>query len=172
MRVLIISLPRTGSNSLMKQYSKKYNLKIFGEPYNEINKNIWSEMELEQDNIVVKTIIHQTPNSELNHIEFWISESKKYDKVILLSRKNLTKCAESVAFLSYNEKNGFKYNKKYNWYLTPNLNESMIYVEKCDKDLKILSNFLNIDIIYYEDIFDLNSKDRLRNINVKPNKLL
>jgi hypothetical protein len=172
MRVLIISLPRTGSNSLMKQYSEKYNLKMFGEPYNEINKNLWSENDLNSDNIIIKTIIHQTPNNQLSCIKFWINESKKYDKVILLSRKNLNECAESVAFLSHNYKNGFNYNEKYDWYPTPNLNESITYIQKCDEDLKTLSNFLNINIIYYEDIFNLSSKDRLRNMNFKPKKLI
>lgn len=172
MRVLIISLPRTGSNSLMKQYSEKYNLKMFGEPYNQINQNLWSENDLNCDNIVVKTIIHQTPNNELNYIQFWINKSKEFDKVILLSRKNLKECAESLSFLDYNEKYGFKYNEKYEWYLTPNYQKWYEYLLSINEDLLTLGKLLNIEITYYEDIYDLNSNERLRIGNLKPSKII
>ena len=171
MRVLIISLPRTGSNSLMKKYSNDYNLEMFGEPYNKINKYIWTENDYSKDNVVVKTIISQTPNDE-NNVDFWFNKSKNYDKVILLSRKDLNACAESCAFLSYNLKNGFKFNEKYEWYLTPNMRETITYINKCQKDLEDLSNLLNIEIIYYEDIYDLKSNERLRVKNYKPEKLI
>ena len=169
MKILIISLPRTGSNFLMKQYSEKYNLKMIGEPYNLINKyENWEN----EDNIIVKTIINQIPEGISNAIHYYADFHKKFDETILLSRKNKIECAESLAFLNYNEKNGFKYNQEYEWYPTPNFNESLKFIEECSNQLIELSNLLNKDIIFYEDLFELNSKNRLRKGNLKPNKLI
>ena len=159
MRVLIISLPRTGSNSLMKLYSEKFNLKMFGEPFNP--NNPLNSFEIE-DNIVVKTIINQTPKNITNSKQFYIDFSKNFDQVILLSRKDKNACSESLAFLNYNENTGFKYDEKYEWYKTPNIEESKKFINECEKSLLDLSESLNISIIYYEDIFDLNSPQRLR----------
>jgi len=171
MKILIISLPRTGSNFLMKKYSTEYNLEMIGEPFNPINNKTNIDLE-NSDNIVVKTIINQIPNNEINPIDFYNNFSKKFDKTILLSRKDKKQCAESLAFLNYNEKNGFKYNDEYTWHWTPNIEESKKFIKNCDDLLSNLSNILKIDIIYYEDIFDLNSQNRLRKGNIKPNKII
>ena len=37
-------------------------------------------------------------------------------------------------------------------------------VKKFDEDLKKLSELINIDILYYEDLFDINSENKLRRI--------
>lgn len=169
MKILIISLPRTGSNSLMKLYSEKFNLKMFGEPFNP--NNLPNSFEIE-DNIVVKTIINQKPKNITNSKQFYIDFSKNFDQVILLSRKDKNACGESLAFLNYNENNGFKYNEKYEWYKTPNIEESKKFINECEQSLLDLSESLNISIIYYEDIFDLDSPQRLRFKDLKMNKLI
>ena len=171
MKILIISLPRTGSNSLMKKYADDYNLIMVGEPYNEITNHVNIEWE-NMDDIVVKTIINQKPKHIDDINEFYVNFSKKFDKVILLNRKDKTACAESLAFFNYNEKNGFNFNEKYEWYKTPNIEESKKFLEKCDEQLNELSKSLMIDVTYYEDIFDLNSNDRLRIGNLNRNKIL
>lgn len=172
MKILIISLPRTGSNSLMKKYANKHNLIMIGEPFNQKNKNIDFEWE-NMNNIIVKTIVNQKPNHiKEDTIEFYLDFSKKFDQIILLNRRDKKDCAESLAFLNYNEKNGFKFDEKYEWYETPNIEISKKFLEECDKQLTELSKLLMIDIIYYEDIFDINSKDRLRVGNYKAKDLI
>jgi hypothetical protein len=172
MKILIISLPRTGSNSLMKKYANQHNLIMIGEPFNEKNKNIDFEWE-NMNNIIVKTIVNQKPNHiKEDTIEFYLDFSKKFDQIILLNRRDKKDCAESLAFLNYNEKNGFKFDKKYEWYETPNIEISKKFLEECDEQLTELSKLLMIDIIYYEDIFDINSKDKLRIGNYKAKDLI
>ncbi len=172
MKILIISLPRTGSTSLLNKYSLEYNLKKIEEPFNLKNIEKLNQNDINEDNIVLKTIIDQIPPNETNHINYWINKSKEFDKVILLSRKDLKECAESLSFLDYNEKYGFKYNEKYEWYLTPNYQKWYEYLVRVNEDLLTLSKLLNIDATYYEDIYDLNSNERLRIGNLKPSKII
>ena len=169
MKILIISLPRTGSNSLMKKYAEDFNLKMIGEPFNELNKDMIFKLE---NNIIVKTIINQKPNDYTDSHTFYINFIKYFDRVILLSRKDKNACAQSLAFLNYYESTGLKYNEKYIWHKTPNIDISKNFIDVCETSLIKLSNELMIDIIYYEDIFNLNSKDRLRMGNLKSSKLI
>ena len=88
------------------------------------------------------------------------------DKVILLSRKNLTDCAESLSYLTYKKRqNGFKSNQTYLWERTPNYETVFKNIIKWNDELTLISNELNIPITYYEDIYDLNDGGKLRKGN-------
>ncbi len=89
MRILIISLPRTGSTSLLYKLAKDKNLKPLFEPFDGSNRVKYNG----EDNVVVKTIISHHSNN--------IKLSEEFDQVILLSRKNLLECAESHAYQTY-----------------------------------------------------------------------
>jgi hypothetical protein len=90
-----------------------------------------------------------------------------FDKIILLSRKNLTECAESLSYANY-----FKnFTQTYKWIKTPNLNKNIKLVEKFNDEMIKLSTIINLNITYYEDVFDVNSEDRLRIFDTK-NKML
>ena len=133
MRILIISLPRTGSNSLMKQYSDKHKLDMYGEPFNEqhILPNNW----MTSDNIIVTTKLTQYPNDVVNSIEYWYEQSKSFDKVILLSRKDLYDCAKSFSYLLDKRNLGFDYNTPYTWEETPSLDIIHIHLQSQHKKL-------------------------------------
>lgn len=171
MRILIISLPRTGSTSLLEKLSKEHNLEKIDEPYHTNNLGKYDFETINKNNIVLKTIVDQVPKGTKKSIDYWVNESKKFDEVILLSRRDLISCAESLAFLAHHESNGFKHNEKYEWIETPNLNEWIDYLYGAEKQLDQISQRLEIKIKYYEDIYDVNSKERLR-INKKNNKLI
>ena len=162
MRVLIISLPRTGSNSLMNQYSKKYNLNTYGEPFNPISN--LGEGWKNNDNVVVKTMLFQIPKGVKLSKEYWIEMSKRFDEVILLSRKDLFDCAKSYSFMIDMNKEYDSANP-YIWKETPSLNKSFEFLKVEHKKLEEVSKLLKIPITYYEDIFDINSKERLRKSN-------
>lgn len=172
MRILIISLPRTGSTSLMSKLSSQYNLKELEEPFNIRNRKKLTKVDINGNDIVLKTIIDQIPPKQTDYLTYWYNTSKTFDKIILLSRRDLKACAESLAFLDYNEKKGFRYNEKYKWYWTENYDSKYEYLIKRNEELITLSEMLKIDITYYEDIYDINSSDRLRTDDLKPNKLL
>jgi hypothetical protein len=175
MKIIIISLPRTGSSQLLFDTSNQYNLKPIFEPfsYSNINTKLYN---VNDTNIVVKTIIGQTPKKikfDINDNRFideylkWICDFvKDFDKIILLSRKDLTACVESLSFLIHTnyKNNQFRANQSYYYKRPP---DELFY--KCetqiilsDKIMNILTNDLNIPITYYEDIYDLNSPNRLR----------
>lgn len=165
MNILIIALPRTGSSELGKRLSIKHNLKYEFEPFNS-STTIPDISKFK--NAVVKTIIFHLPNIIKNEdrLDWLIHLTKEFDEVILLSRKNLTDCAESWAYLMYKEKEkNFKSNESYLWERTPNYDKEYEYIQRCNNEMIYLSNTLNIPITFYEDIYDINDKDKLRKGN-------
>jgi hypothetical protein len=110
---------------------------------------------------------------ENNKDEYEIS--KDFKEVILLSRKNLIDCTESWSFLLHNAKKGFRSNLPYLWEKTPNYDEQLDFIKKCDEELKYISEKINTPIKFYEDLYDLNDVNRLRKgdrDNTEKNKLL
>jgi len=169
MKILIISLPRTGSTSLMYKIANDKNLLAICEPF-DIRQ---IQYEIFPDNCVVKSIIKQHPKDVTDIISFYLEFSKSFDEIILLSRKNLKLCWESLAFFTHHEEKGFKSTMEYYWENTPNINHSKTYVMESEELLLELSNKLEIKIVYYEDLFDENSTKKLRKGDKKDNiKLL
>ena len=170
MKILIISLPRTGSTTMLKTLGKKHDLKTIFEPFNSAFKKQYNH---NMKNVVVKTIIGQVPTTEniTSYVEWIVEFSKHFDEVILLSRKNLVACIESISYLMntlfkkkscmkklYNSNSEYFYEKPpddvYQKYET--------YIIDANEKINKISELLGIPIIYYEDIYDLNSNERLR----------
>lgn len=114
----------------------------------------------DKTDVVVKTLIGQPQLTNL--VKFYSEFSKKFDNIILLSRRDLVAVSESFSYLTWNLQNGVSLSDEYYWEETPNLNETYKLIIKLNDDLIQLSNNLKIPIVYYEDIYDINSKDRLR----------
>ncbi len=153
MKILIISLPRTGSTSLMNNLSKEYGLKPIFEPFTKFDNPTYNG----EDNVVVKTIICHHPNN--------IELIKQFDKIILLSRKNLKELLESHSYQTYFSKiNGYNSNNPYVYTSPPDdvIKLCDLDINKWILDIQLLSDLTKIPITYYEDIFDINSKNRLR----------
>jgi ABC-type multidrug transport system ATPase subunit len=165
MKVLIISLPRTGSTSLLYKLASEKGLTPLFEPFDGSDRVKYNN----ESDVVVKTIIsHHSNNLEL---------SKEFDEVILLSRKNLLECTESHAYQTYFSK--VKNYNSNNPYYYEDVIDSVFKVcyddiIKWNIELGELSKQINIPISYYEDIFDINSDGRLRKGNKSDykNKLL
>lgn len=164
MKILIISLPRCGSSSLLNRIAEEKKLRPIFEPFSNRHKKPTKTYD---DKIVIKTMIYHCP------VEWYNEFSKEFDEIILLSRKDLKSCAESYAFLIYMERNGYIYNQEYFWKETPNYQTINSFIINWDNKLNQLSKMLNVPIIYYEDIFDINSEKRLRKGNKQlPTKLI
>ena len=166
MKVLIIALPRTGSTSLLSIISQQRNLKSIFEPFHPTPIGNWDSYDKNEDNIVVKTIVcHHNNNIEL---------CKNFDEVILLGRKNFKEHLESHSFHVYFSKTkGYHSANPYIYKTPPN-----DVVELCENDLvkwnseiENLSKLLNVEISYYEDLFDIDSSERLR-LKEQKNKLI
>jgi len=144
----------------MNQLSLDRNLETYMEPFSmdkiHPSYDYWDD----KNNVVVKTLIGQPQLKDL--VSFYSEFSKKFDEVILLSRYDLVAVSESFSYLTWNLDNGISLSDEYTWEETPNLNETHILITKLDADLNKLSKLLEIPITYYEDIYDINSNDRLR----------
>ena len=165
MNILIISLPRTGSTELGKKLAIDNKLVYNFEPFNPLNKiNTQNNIH----NSVVKTIIFHKPNSikESDRISWLIELVSKFEKTILLSRKDLKACAESWSYLNYKMKtSNFSSISPYIWEKTPNYDDAFYNIKLWNEELNHISEKTNIPITYYEDIYDLNDKNRLRKGN-------
>jgi len=144
----------------MNQLSLDRNLETYMEPFSmdkiHPSYDYWDD----KNNVVVKTLIGQPQLKDL--VSFYLEFSKKFDEVILLSRYDLVAVSESFSYLTWNLENGISLSDEYIWEETPNLNETHILITKLNGDLNKLSKLLETPITYYEDIYDVNSKDRLR----------
>lgn len=167
MKVLIISLPRTGSSSLQIKLCRERNLSNIFEPWDNSNRFSYNS---KMKNCCVKTMIFHSPVE--SYLEFYKNIYKEFDEIILLSRKDLKECAESWAYLMHNNHTfGYDSTTHYIWETPPNIESHYTNITKWDIELTQLSKEFNIPITYYEDIFDSNSVDRYRK-NITKNKNL
>jgi hypothetical protein len=141
-----------GSTSLLYKIAKDRNLKPFFEPFDGTNRVIYNN----ENNSVVKTIIsHHSNNLELIN---------RFDEVILLNRRNLKELIESHSYQTYFSKTGYNSNNPYVYKQPPQeiINLCTSDILNWNEEINYISDVTKIPIIYYEDIFDNNSKDRLR----------
>jgi len=172
MSILIIALPRTGSSELARRLSTYNKFKYEFEPF---NPSVGLPPLTDFKKIVLKTIIFHLPYyvNEENRINWLIELTKNFDEVVLLSRKNLTDCAESWSYLMHKEKS-FKSNQPYLWEKTPNYDKEYGNIIKWNEELTFISNELKIPITYYDDIYNSNENGKLRkgNLNDYEKKLI
>jgi len=170
MRILVISLPRTGSTTFSKELAEKNNLSFVFEPFApralKFNKLKNFETDHTKNNIVVKTLVNDDYD-----IEWFIELSNDFDKIYLLTRKDLKGCIESWAYLNHkrNEMADFDFETEYYWEKTPNYEESENQILRWDNKLRLMASKMNLDVLYYEEIFGYNN-NKLRRGDKKSNR--
>lgn len=177
MKILIISPPRCGSTSLLRNISKLSDYDMILEPY--MGNDPLSSRAKEKipypfdvpDNFIVKMITNQLPKKFVytetsnTFFNFITSIYKDYDMVILLSRRNEKEHFESYVNLRIRNKN--KDNPFQPWFFedienklsTVLLNEITLY----RTIINMISTKLSIPIIYYEDLY---GKDRNKSLEI------
>lgn len=145
-------IPRSGSVSLLKGLSSSMNLKMIGEPF---NSHLWSTTpNLDIKNVIIKTFIHQ-PENEDDIVSFYINMSKNFDKVILISRRNLKESAESYLHnLNYSNIEGWR--SPYYFDSTLDTRNYLKWFLRMNQTMGLLSKKIKIEIDWYEDIFSGN----------------
>ena len=158
MKILIVGIPRSGTtsvyNSIKSQYSE---LPSFYEPW------FWrknEEIDIDSyEDLLIKTLIYQKPNTILKRgyqlidcLDFYREIVPKFDKVILLSRRNLNEAAVSYehAFRSKN------WQTEYSTDSLPRQWTINMY-EVISNRIEILGNEFNLKVWYYEDLFNANN---------------
>jgi hypothetical protein len=169
MRLLVISLPRTGSTSFSKELAEKNNLSFVFEPFspNAELLNTFKNFDIDytKDNVVVKTLV----NDEYD-INWFIKFSKEFDKIYLLSRRNLKQCIDSWAYLNHN-RGKIDFETEYYWEITPNYQECEQQIVRWEEKLQLIATELNQKVLYYEDIFGYNN-NKLRKGDKESNRRL
>lgn len=173
MRILVLSLPRTGSTSFSKKLAEEHSLSFVFEPFapmaSKFNKLKNFDTDYTKDDIIVKTLI----NDEFD-INWYVNFSSQFNKVYLLSRKDINACVESWAFLNHkrNETPGFDFETEYYWEKTPNYDECYNQIVRWGNKLEVIASRLNQEILYYEDIFGYNNNTLRKGDRKHNNKLL
>jgi hypothetical protein len=160
MSILIISLPRTGSTSLLYKLAKENGLTPLFEPFDNSGRVQYNG----EKNVIVKTIICHHPNN--------LELISNFDEIILLNRRNLKELIESHSYQTYFLKTGYNSNNPYVYKEPPQeiINLCTTDILNWNEEINYLSEITKIPITYYEDIFDSNSSDRLRLLPI--NKLI
>lgn len=160
MKILIVSLPRTGSSELLWRISTYLNLKYVYEPFDTTERWIYDNKE---EDVAVKSLIFDKSEEYESNIDFYVDLAKDFDRIILLTRKDLRACAESWAYYRHiKDSTGEMTMHKYEWKHTDNFKEVYPKIIEWNQQLVELSKRLNIGLTYYEDIFDVNSPERYR----------
>lgn len=175
MKVLIISLPRTGSVSLLNLIGDSLGLKKFDEPFNpaksDIRINEYIKELKNETNLVVKDILYYRPKSVSKERYYnWLEDySQNFDKLIFLSRKSEIDHKESFINLIYQNKRylsdtsllSYPWNAKYKYEDIPQQEidsiKNLPMVEDFIRnraEIKDICKKFGKEILWYEDIFD------------------
>lgn len=179
MKILIISTGRSGSTSLLRGLNKSINNSIskfepFHPDFNNLNFNQHlNTIQTLNETYIEKCLIHDPVQhkhiilssfqgvykfidhdneiffgKEMN-VAFYKTYVKNFDRIILLDRKDLIKTSLSWAQITKSNKIFDKYVPEEN---IDNTRELRL-TKKRHKQLKRLSKYLNLDIVWYEDLF-------------------
>jgi hypothetical protein len=158
MKILIIATPRSGSTTLTNVIAGILKYTRYHEPYNFAHPSLASQRYPKElpSNVVVKTMFNQLPQNITKDIEsshnFYDKEIQKFDKVIILSRKDIISAYESFNFRAKKDPFG-------NWH-------SSYTYEEVDFDTTLFKEYLiwtnnimefairnNLPITWYENLF-------------------
>ena len=157
LKILIIATPRSGSTAFCHALAKVLKFKVIPEPFNpftikyfgngkpliDLNKEL-------QDNIVVKSIIN-------DKLKDYVS---RFDKTILLSRKNRILAEESWDYQKRHRGDGFFWHSTYIHDGKPVSKDTIKTFDYLYNEMAEVSKNLNLPIFWYEDIFSDN-KDKI-----------
>lgn len=184
MRILIIGTPRSGTSTLMRALSSSTGYKQYIEPWNPTIKQEMLPYPYDwNDNIVVKTIVWDIPENYCQYDSssvFYKELVKDFDRVIMIGRKSREDLLYSFAY-QRNLDELHQYNRPPGSWLFPyhldlrkiDLDSHKKEVERvCDSLLEV-SEYLNIPITWYEDLYcdDTNYINQfLDNLNIDLNR--
>lgn len=161
MKILIIATPRSGSTALTNALAKLLKCRKYHEPYNYMHPSLASQRYPEElpDPVVVKTIFIQLPKhlekGITNSINFYQKEIKKFDRVILLSRKDIKAAYESFNYRAKSDPLG-------SWHSPYSYIETEFDKKLFNDYLKWTSSLIkfgednNLDVTWYEDLYSNN----------------
>lgn len=167
-RIFILHLNRTGSTRLSNSLSQELGIKHYASPFRDSVLNSPKELSFYFQNpcILQERVINETEDRLRKLIE-------GFDKVILLTRRDLESAIQSWAYVSYNRVRDDIYFKshatKYVWEKTPNYEFISKILTNADKLLKTFSQDYSIPITYYEDLYYISPVETVQSFNLDIN---
>jgi len=179
MKILIISIPRSGSTSLFNALvhsSEEIKFDPYLEPWNpNIDKYIGKDLDF-NGNCIVKTIVHQKPLG-ISWQDFYTKLIEKFDKVVLLSRINKVEVLESLSYAEEATKRRlmFDWHVKYNYKDIKDLplEKYAGIVDFFYRRLNEIKKLFNLNIYFYEDLYTNSHEGRdnlLKELNIEVNR--
>jgi|SaaInlV_100m_DNA_5_1039725.scaffolds.fasta_scaffold57857_2 hypothetical protein len=174
MKILLLSLPRTGSTSLYTQLCKEHNALGVFNPFDDTGRTSipWEY----KGNLVVKCgIIYGFTDQERDQrADKFVELAKKFDQVRFLCRRDFHSHIESLAYLQENNEydkaayreETFTSTTKYR-YKTPSetrLNAAADTIQTLEYILLKVAAKLDGTVEYYEDLFDPKGPGRYRQL--------
>jgi len=157
LKILIVASSRSGSTTLTRMIGNILNYVQYHEPFNYGHPSYASKIfpKILSNNCVVKSIIDQKPIGGGDILEFYKKYVNKFDKVILLSRKNKQEVYESMLHRVTYFWNG-DWHTPYIYEELPENDRVRKWVQHQSNLLESLSEISNIPITWYEDIYSGN----------------
>lgn len=163
MKILILATPRSGSTTLSSVISTILKYFWYVEPYNYGPPILAFRVPLTNlpENIVVKSMFNQVPkNSPKDMVyahRFYKEEIKKFDKVIILCRKDILSAYESYNFKVKTDPKG-DWHKRY-IYKDVEFDNRLYsqYTSWCSNLLEFAYNH-DLPITWHEDIFNTSTE--------------
>lgn len=165
--ILILGTPRSGTTTIFKSLSNEFfTYNRFYEPWLFGKKNTNDNLEIYCGQYtLIKTLIYQTPYTTLknyrkeNTFDFYKKIIPSFGNVILITRKDIKDASLSYknALTTQNWFGEYKENKILQH------EEFIEFYQNWNKNLENLSNYFNLKIWYYEDLFHENNKNDILN---------
>lgn len=166
MKILLLSLARTGSTTLSQVLSRSYQIPLFFEPFHigkdaSVQKSAFDRMHTGKPGVYKVIFPYIYKESTIGYEEFYNNLFKHFDIVVALTRSNDVAHFESIVNLNYkkhlhNSKNVFS---PYRYSDIPDSFKEQLKDEYYTGFLTNKLSFLNfslkscIPVIYYEEIF-------------------
>lgn len=174
MKILILGTSRSGTTSLARGIENQSYF-TFYEPF---NQNMFDDRDWrypitdfnKYEKVCVKTLCLQTPlDINIDSFSFYKSFVKDFDKIILLDRKNINEHKQSFLHLYYRLENKESVNLKWdkntvtkkfkNKFISENRYQELTLQKT---EIKKISDFLDNEITYYEDLYGADREKSLK----------
>jgi len=168
MKILVLYTPRCGSTNFTNTLSKYFKVKNIMYPIKRYYDIDTIDNKIKFLKKLNGFVIKQNTLQDYDKLKLLIN-SFNFDNIILLSRMNSLEAIQSFLHMETNSNTFNSWSTKYN-YIESQIDYEYEYtIDYGQAMMKILSDELNIPIIYYEDLYLGNQLKTLENMNLNIN---
>jgi hypothetical protein len=168
MKILVLYTPRSGSTNFTNTLSKYFKIKNIMYPIKQSYDINTIDNKIKFLKKLNGFVLKQNTLHEYDKLKLLI-DSFEFDNIIMLSRLSGINALQSFLHMEKNANTFNSWSTKYN-YVESEIDYEYEYTIDYGQDMmKILSDELNIPIVYYEDLYLGNQLKTLENMNLTIN---